>query len=59
VTKDWVAADFYISGTNMHCHEVLAGKVIGSVYRNGMLLAVVKDRRQLVGDERITHDEQN
>lgn len=59
VTKDWVAADFFISGTNMHCHEVLAGKVIGSVYRNGMLLAVVKDRRQLVGDERITHDEQN
>jgi hypothetical protein len=59
VTKDWVAADFFMSGTNMHCHEVLKGTVIGSVYRKEMLLAVVKDRRQLVGSDRFTIDEKN
>ena len=59
VTKDWVAADFFMSGTNMHCHEVLKGTVIGSVTRKEMLLAVVKDRRQLVGSDRFTIDEKN
>ncbi len=53
VTKDWQAADFYMSSTNMHCDQVLRGKVIGEVKRGGTILAVVKDRRQLVGDERI------
>ncbi len=52
VTKDWESSDFFISGTNMHCHQVLKGKVIGEVYRDGILLAVVKDRRMLVGAER-------
>lgn len=52
VTKNWIAADFFVSGTNMHCHDVLKGAVIGRVYRQGMLLAVVKDRRQLEGQER-------
>lgn len=52
VTKDWVAADFYLSSTHMHCDQVLQGKVIGKVERLGTVLAVVKDRRQLVGEAR-------
>ena len=59
VTKNWEAADFYLSGTNMHCHEVLNGNVIGSVYREGMLLAVVKDRRALHGEERLPRPAKN
>lgn len=52
VTKDWVNADFYLSSTNMHCDQVLKGKIIGEVKRRNTTLAVVKDRRALVGDER-------
>jgi len=52
VTKDWVAADFYMSSTNMNCDQVLQGEVIAEVKRLGTLLAVVKDRRELVGEAR-------
>lgn len=52
LTRNWDDSDFYIAGTNMHCHEVMKGKIIGEVSREGMLLAVVKDRRALVGSER-------
>ncbi len=52
VTKNWDNSDFFMSGTNMHCDQVLKGKVIGTVTRDGMLLAVVKDRRLLVGADR-------
>ncbi len=52
VTKDWDASDFFMAGTNMHCHQVMKGKVIGAVYRDGLLLAVVKDRRALRGKDR-------
>ncbi len=53
VTKDWVAADFYMSSTNMHCDQVLQGTVITQVKRHGLVLSVVKDRRMLVGKARI------
>jgi len=52
VTKNWDAADFYMSSTNMNCDQVLQGKVIAEVKRLGTLLAVVKDRRQLEGEAR-------
>lgn len=52
VTEDWVVADFFISGTNMNCDKVLQGKMVGTVERLGATLAVVKDRRQLVGEDR-------
>ncbi len=55
VTKDWVAADFYISSTNMHCDKVLKGKIIGTIQRMGAVLAVIKDRRELTGPDRIPH----
>lgn len=52
VTRRWEEADFFLSTTNMHCHEVMQGKLIGGVQRQGMWLAVVKDRRQLQGADR-------
>jgi hypothetical protein len=52
VTEDWVVADFFISSTNMNCDKVLQGKMVGTVDRLGATLAVVKDRRQLVGEDR-------
>ncbi len=52
VTRKWEEADFYISTTNMHCHEVMKGKVIVNIVRQGMSLAVVKDRRNLHASDR-------
>lgn len=52
VTRRWEEADFFLSTTNMHCHEVMQGKLVGGVRRQGMWLAVVKDRRELQGADR-------
>ncbi|WP_124553634.1 hypothetical protein [Methylophilus methylotrophus] len=52
VTRRWEEADFFLSTTNMHCHEVMKGKLVGGVQRQGMWLAVVKDRRALQGADR-------
>jgi len=52
VTKNWIAADFFISTTNMHCDKVLQGETIGTINRLGATLAVIKDRRKLSGIER-------
>lgn len=52
ITENWITADFFISSTNMNCDKVLKGKIIGTVDRLGATLAVVKDRRQLVGKDR-------
>ncbi len=55
VTKNWPAADFYISTTNMNCDEVLQGEVIGKIERLDATLAVIKDRRKLTGAARLAH----
>ena len=55
ITEDWVTADFYISSTNMNCDKVLKGKVIGTVERLNAPLAIVKDRRDLTGEDRRPH----
>lgn len=52
VTLDWRAADFFLSPTHMDCDGALKGRVIGSVERDGEVLAVVLDRRMLVGEAR-------
>ncbi len=52
ITRDWEIADFFVSTTHMHCHQVLQGTLVGQVQRQGMTLAVVKDRRQLQGEAR-------
>lgn len=59
VTRRWEEADFFLSTTNMHCHEVMKGKRVGGVQRQGMWLAVVKDRRQLQGDDRMATPAKN
>jgi hypothetical protein len=52
ITRDWVKADFFISPSQTKCDDVLAGEIIAVVARDGVPLAVVKDRRKLLGDER-------
>jgi hypothetical protein len=52
VTRDWRQADFYLSPTHMGCGDVLQGRVIGAVRREGVPLALVRDRRLLADDER-------
>jgi hypothetical protein len=59
VTRRWEEADFYLATTNMHCHEVMKGKWIGGVQRQGMWLAVIKDRRQLQGADRLSTPAKN
>lgn len=44
--SDW-RADFYIATTRWRCDEKLGGRIIATVERYGVPLAVVKDRRQL------------
>lgn len=56
ITQDWVVADFYISNTNMNCDKVLKGKIIGTIERLGTPLAIVKDRRDLTGEDRRPHE---
>jgi hypothetical protein len=55
ITENWVRADFFISSTHMNCDKVLKGTIIGTVERLGAPLAVVKDRRDLLGEDRRPH----
>ncbi|MFZ9642565.1 MAG: glycosyltransferase family 39 protein [Candidatus Methylopumilus sp.] len=55
VTENWIRADFFISSTHMNCDKVLNGNIIGTVARLGAPLAVVKDRRNLTGEDRLPH----
>ena len=52
VVRDWPSADFYLSAVQTRCDRALGGTVIGQVLREGVPLAVIKDRRGLVGHER-------
>ncbi|MCK9987249.1 MAG: hypothetical protein AzoDbin1_03721 [Azoarcus sp.] len=52
VTRDWRAADFFLSPTHMDCDTAVKGKIIGEISREGVALAVVRDRRMLVGADR-------
>jgi hypothetical protein len=45
ITKDWRSADFVIATTNTNCHRWSDGKTIIEVTRLGVVLGVVKDRR--------------
>jgi hypothetical protein len=53
VTRDWIAADFYVSATQNNCDYALEGTVIIEIRRAGVTLAVVKDRRSLTGPVRL------
>lgn len=52
VTTDWRRADFFLSSTQMNCHEALKGQIVGTVSRMGVTLAVIRDRRALEGADR-------
>ena len=47
-TKDIYSADFFIAPTNMNCDRYLDGRVIATIERLGVVIGVVKDRRELV-----------
>lgn len=53
VTRDWLRADFFLTSTSMGCENALRGTVIGSVDRMGVPLAIILDRRQVAGADRI------
>lgn len=59
VTRRWEEADFFLSTTNMHCHEVMQGQLIGGAQRQGMWLSVLKDRRLLEGNDRLATPAKN
>ncbi|AYH42552.1 hypothetical protein CDA09_03995 [Azoarcus sp. DN11] len=52
VTSDWRTADFFLSPTQMNCDEVEKGDIVAEVSREGVALAVVRDRRMLRGADR-------
>ena len=43
----WNQYQFFIAPTHMNCDRALDGKVIGTVKRLGVVIAVIKDHRQL------------
>ncbi|HJV24189.1 MAG TPA: glycosyltransferase family 39 protein [Aromatoleum sp.] len=45
MTTDWLAADFFVSPTQMNCHLAVTGRVVAEVVRDGVTIAVVRDRR--------------
>jgi hypothetical protein len=52
VTRDWGSADFYLSTTDMDCDNVMRGRVVAQVVREGVALTVVKDLRHLPPEHR-------
>jgi hypothetical protein len=47
-TKDANRGDFFIAPTNMNCDRYLDGRVIATIERLGVVIGVVKDRRELI-----------
>jgi hypothetical protein len=47
-TRDLKLAEFFIAPTHMNCDRALNGRIIATVERLGVPIAVVKDRRALV-----------
>jgi len=47
-SKDIYSADFFIAPTNMNCDRYLDGRVIATIERLGVVIGVVKDRRELI-----------
>jgi hypothetical protein len=47
-TDTWEEAHFFIAPTHMACDGMLEGNVIATIERNGVVIGVVKDRRNLV-----------
>uniref|UniRef100_A0ABX1N737 Glycosyltransferase RgtA/B/C/D-like domain-containing protein n=1 Tax=Aromatoleum buckelii TaxID=200254 RepID=A0ABX1N737_9RHOO len=52
VTRDWRRADFFLAATHMNCDTAVKGRIVAEVVRDGVTLAVVRDRRLLAGADR-------
>jgi Dolichyl-phosphate-mannose-protein mannosyltransferase len=50
-TRDLKLAEFFIAPTHMNCDRALNGKIIATVERLGVPIAVVKDRRALISPQ--------
>lgn len=46
-TDNWDHADFFIAPTHGNCDELLKGRTIATIEREGTLIGVVKDRRRI------------
>ena len=46
-TSDWRHADFFIAPTHMNCDRALDGRIVATIERLGVLIGVVKDRREI------------
>ena len=47
-TRNSSRAEFFIAPTHMNCDRALAGKVVASIERMGVVIGVVKDRRAVI-----------
>jgi hypothetical protein len=47
-TRDLRHAEFFIAPTNNNCDRALDGKIVASIERMGVVIGVVKDRRDLI-----------
>jgi hypothetical protein len=47
-TPDWSKAEFFIAPTHLDCDGASGGKVIATIDRLGVVIGVVKDRRDLL-----------
>jgi hypothetical protein len=54
-TDDWEEADFFIAPTHMNCDRMLEGTTIVKIERSGILIGVVKDRRDIKQGKAAAH----
>jgi hypothetical protein len=47
-TRDWSRAEFFIAPTHMNCDQALDGRVVATIERLGVVIGVVKDRRNVI-----------
>jgi hypothetical protein len=47
-TRDWSRAEFFIAPTHMNCDQALDGRVVATIKRLGVVIGVVKDRRNVI-----------
>jgi len=47
-TRDWNRAEFFIAPTHMNCDQALDGRVVATIERLGVVIGVVKDRRNVI-----------
>jgi hypothetical protein len=47
-TPDWTKAEFFIAPTHLNCDGASAGRVVGTIERLGVVIGVIKDRRDLL-----------